>query len=942
METKEEPVRPKNNFLSFKPKKKVNVELEGEGSKPKQPKKEKKSLPSGYCMEVYVEEGPATAPTVEVGPSEPVKTEGVSASDFAPKIDEKSFKLQFSESPLNDFEVHMPYAPYDYQQASIESLIKSFVNNQKTILFESPTGTGKTQTLLTSILSYINWLTRQAKKSEHFHGEQTTIEIDKEPFKPPKILYFTRTTSQMNQVVSEIKKSSYRTKATVVASRSHLCLHAPVAQIHAASIKSACLEAQGAGSCTYSISAKFGKQYPSEALDIEDLRAIGAEKHICPYYLAKHSADSSDVIIMSYNYLVYPMYRGTIQNHINNGFIVFDEAHNLTKILEESGSWEFEINDLAKMIDEISKRILPALEKKKRFAISKAEAYLQSRTLEDFVKLLEIINFELRNFISNKPSRSFIDGAFTAEIFKFNEESKKVMKAVQDFCQDIKIKNIHNFNKQYLYLQMISEIDPKLLSNFFLHIDDDKHKVSCICVDPAICFSFILNFSPKAIILMSGTLSPFEVVEKQLRHTFASKFSIIPSKEKWIEKLGIVKIGSFFEFNGNKRIELNYKTRNEEITIKAFYNFLLGLLPCVPKGVLVFLASYGLLECYKTTFEKDSVLKNRIEKSKKVFFENKMQNFGPQFDEYKRACYSQNGGIFFLVFGGKFSEGIDFKDELARMVIILGIPFSNPQEVKLLAKRDYIEKTERAYRSKLHKARQELNSQLKDQERRQEAASSTEIPPEIPEESEPLPSDTSRPPRAEEPREDQIDVAVSDPLSEIPEPLNYSDWYFNEAFLQINQAAGRVKRSESDFGTILLVDGRFSDRRYEKFLSPLLRALEVKVSSSKELYIYLDDFYRKNIINAPQVDPKTDPIRLTSIKPEKKLPNAFSDPVPDDEERDCMVCYAKLNEKKKFLISKCKHIACETCWKKSLLTKLECMMCKAKVREKNLKELTPN
>ncbi len=30
-----------------------------------------------------------------------------------------------------------------------------------------------------------------------------------------------------------------------------------------------------------------------------------------------------------------------------------------------------------------------------------------------------------------------------------------------------------------------------------------------------------------------------------------------------------------------------------------------------------------------------------------------------------------------MVFGGKFSEGIDFKDNLCRLAIIVGIPFGN-------------------------------------------------------------------------------------------------------------------------------------------------------------------------------------------------------------------------------------------------------------------------
>ena len=35
-----------------------------------------------------------------------------------------------------------------------------------------------------------------------------------------------------------------------------------------------------------------------------------------------------------------------------------------------------------------------------------------------------------------------------------------------------------------------------------------------------------------------------------------------------------------------------------------------------------------------------------------------------------------------MVFRGKFFEGIDFKDELARLVIILGIPYKNLTDIK--------------------------------------------------------------------------------------------------------------------------------------------------------------------------------------------------------------------------------------------------------------------
>lgn len=47
-------------------------------------------------------------------------------------------------------------------------------------------------------------------------------------------------------------------------------------------------------------------------------------------------------------------------------------------------------------------------------------------------------------------------------------------------------------------------------------------------------------------------------------------------------------------------------------------------------------------------------------------------------EEYEAGVASKRGACLFCVMCGNFSEGINFSDELARAVVIIGLPFSNP------------------------------------------------------------------------------------------------------------------------------------------------------------------------------------------------------------------------------------------------------------------------
>lgn len=105
-----------------------------------------------------------------------------------------------------------------------------------------------------------------------------------------------------------------------------------------------------------------------------------------------------------------------------------------------------------------------------------------------------------------------------------------------------------------------------------------------------------------------------------------------------------------------------------------------------PGGILVFFPSYSYMNFVFNIWWKGDTL-DKIQAHKKVFREsNKAEDFQKTLDDYYRRVF-KGGAILLGVCRGRISEGLDFSDDAARCVLVVGIPYPQLADPKIILKK---------------------------------------------------------------------------------------------------------------------------------------------------------------------------------------------------------------------------------------------------------------
>lgn len=705
---------------------------------------------------------------------------------------------------LNGVTVDFPFQPYQCQQEYMSKVLECLQKKVNGIL-ESPTGTGKTLCLLCTTLAWREHLrdTVSARKiAERVQGELflnqalsswgNATAADGEPIACytdiPKIIYASRTHSQLTQVIGELRNTAYRPRVCVLGSREQLCIHPEVkkqesnhTQIHL------CRKKVASRSCHFynNVEEKsLEQELVTPILDIEDLVKNGSKHKVCPYYLSRNLKQQADIIFMPYNYLLDAKSRKAHNIDLKGTVVIFDEAHNVEKMCEELASFDLTPHDVASGLDAIDQ----VLEEQTRVA-QQSELQLELSTdptssglnmqLEDIAKL-KMILLHLEGAIDavqlpgdgsgiTKPG-SYIFNLFAEAQITF-QSKVCILESLDQIIQHLAgragvFTNTAGLQKLMDIIQIVFSMDPTegrpgISQSYKVHIHPDvgprraaqrsdawsaaasrkQGKVlSYWCFSPGHSMRELVCQGVRTLILTSGTLAPLSSFALEMQIPFPVLLEnphVIEKHQLWV---GVIPRGP-----DGAELSSAFDKRFSEECLSSLGKTLGNIARVVPHGLLVFFPSYPVME-KSLAFWRARDLARKMEALKPLFVEPRSKgSFSEVIDAYYQRVTSpgSSGATFLAVCRGKASEGLDFSDVNGRGVIITGLPYPPRMDPRVVLKMQFLDEM---------RGQSQAGGQF----------------------------------------------------------LSGQEWYRQQASRAVNQAIGRVIRHRHDYGAIFLCDHRFS------------------------------------------------------------------------------------------------------------------------------------
>ncbi|CAI2384459.1 unnamed protein product [Moneuplotes crassus] len=489
-----------------------------------------------------------------------------------------------------------------------------------------------------------------------------------------------------------------------------------------------------------------------KVMDIEDIVKEGKSSVSCPYFAIKYLTEDADMVILPYQaipHLDIVKDAVILFDEAHNIFDAFNQMSHCSLSMKGPSSFQEVIISLKSYLDKYHRRLAPETQKillQLLLFTNSILHYLKSQLEKEvpkigkFVDISQVVLYitthwqdsveEVRKYLPDMQDlESFQEimdkdtehnAVFLPNVTNWIQflEKNDVIRRISGFYRNLKEKQAKTSSKK-----IPNRIDRSLLYTFkdflakFNQLDVDARfllKTSSCAEIPNIEISnFNLNqFRPfrdimkhaRDVIFASGTLKPIEDFKTLLnffskeKPSEVSHFScdhIIPQANLRCETiLKYPKSEPEFNFSFKSRF-----SETQVYNLGVFLNDLPKILretqqnPIENKGIVVFFQSYSFKQFIISKFTELGTFEAKIDDQKLAIFEEKPgENVEKLMERYTKCVQDQSqekDSILFCVIGGKLSEGINFSDNLARAIVVVGLPYPNRNTIEMQDKSDF-------------------------------------------------------------------------------------------------------------------------------------------------------------------------------------------------------------------------------------------------------------
>jgi len=645
---------------------------------------------------------------------------------------------------------------------------------------------------------------QQQQQQQRQQQQQQPLVETMAPPRRKQIYYLSRTHTQLKQVISQLRTLHPslidNLTMTLLGSKEHLCINPKARDFKnysdkCNSIEDACGDMREKKSCSlFHTANNLALELSRTIHDIEDCVNMGLNHKACPYFATRTLADDADIVFAPYNYILDQGIKKACGINVKGKIVVVDEGHNIAEVCRSGMTFSFS-----------DKKLLLASLQFKRLAEKKGEMYTKMQNLlEAFRKWLtskvaKISSFppqgdktptsQLHNVLEpasvmldfhqelglNMDTIAVYDDFLTQITAELNDRFAGVNSQSlddeagsdeeNDKVETLTISTLNLIGTLFIICKLLLRRNEK--DDGFMHHDSYKVIIDCddgntggggrrgqvgainiAAPDPSVrfcCLNAALGFKEAvgdahSVLITSGTLSPTLSFAGEL----GTVFKHIVEAKHVIETRQIMvgAVGSY----GNQSLLSTFKCQNDLGYQDAVLETIVGASSLVPtgSGTLVFFPSYHLME----KMHRRWIETGQFDQLRCCFLEPRSTN---QCDmilkSYLETIKRGESALLLCVYKGKVSEGLDFADEKARLVMLVGIPYAPAMDTEVRLQREY---QDRAYR-----------------------------------------------------------LAVQSGDAGALQIDNGDKWYETQAWRAVNQAIGRCIRHKNDWGALVFLDPRF-------------------------------------------------------------------------------------------------------------------------------------